>query len=202
MQKKYLTEVYGLRDPQSTKAFYDDWAGSYEAELAENRYATPARVAAALTETQTPLDARILDYGCGTGLSGEAFVAAGYTLIDGTDLSPEMLAEAEAKQIYGRLFLTEPGATLSVVEGSYDVIAAVGVVGPGAAPVALLQTFCGLLAPGGRLAFSYNDHALGDAEACAARDALDAPMRRLHDSYGDHLPGIGLNSAVYVYEKT
>jgi hypothetical protein len=58
------------------------------------------------------------------------------------------------------------------------------------------------LAPGGLFVFSLNDHALASAPITAARDALFASARLVAQTYGDHLPGINLNSAVYVIEKT
>lgn len=202
MPKKFLKDVYSATDGSNVAEFYDRWADSYDAELQENSYATPRRLAEALVAAETPLDARILDFGCGTGLSGQAFVAHGYTLIDGTDLSAEMLAQAEAKQIYGRLWVTDPEAPLPGTPGVYDVIAAVGVVSPGAAPAALLAQLAGELEAGGRLAFSFNDHAMADGSYLdALRDLPDQGLEKLYESYGEHLPGIGLNSTVYVFER-
>jgi predicted TPR repeat methyltransferase len=200
--KRFLDDVYGKMDGTSVAGFYDEWAGSYDSELAENAYRTPGRLAQALVATGTPLDARILDYGCGTGLSGNAFVSEGYTLIDGTDVSPGMIAEAESKQIYGRLWLADASTPRSIPPGDYDVIAAVGVISPGAAPSGLLQELANLLEPGGRLAFSFNDHALEDQGYLDALRALpDLGLTLLYEQYGDHLPGIGLKSTIYVFEK-
>jgi predicted TPR repeat methyltransferase len=131
-----------------------------------------------------------------------ALVAHGFTLIDGTDVSARMLAEAEAKQIYGRLWQADPDAPIPVNPGDYGAIVAAGVVSPGAAPAGLLGTLAGLLEGGGRLAFSFNDHALSDEAYLDALRALpQSGMTCLHESYGDHLPGIGLKSTVYVFEK-
>ena len=52
--------------------------------MAASRYATPVRIAAALRQMASPGDP-ILDYGCGTGLSGAALREAGFALVDGTD---------------------------------------------------------------------------------------------------------------------
>ncbi len=201
MPKKFLTNVYDDAK-KDVAGFYDTWAATYEDELAENRYETPKRVAAALADTDTPHDARILDFGCGTGLGGEALVAQGFTLIDGTDVSGQMLAAAEAKQIYGRLWLGDADGPLTIPFGAYSVIAAIGVVSPGAAPASILTDLIACLEAGGRLAFSFNDHALADASYMDELRALpDQGMRVLHESYGDHLPKIGLRSTVYIFEK-
>jgi predicted TPR repeat methyltransferase len=203
MPKKFLDEVYEASEPQAVADLYDKWAGSYDSELAQNAYATPDRLAMALAETEVPTETRILDFGCGTGLSGLALVGRGYTLIDGADLSAEMLAEAEAKQIYGRLWQADSVAALPVTLGEYGVVVAAGVVSPGAAPASLLGDLAGLLERGGHLAFSFNDHALADPDYLDAlrtlRDGGD--MTCLFEEYGDHLPGIGLKSTIYVFQK-
>jgi len=200
--RRFLNDVYTKTDATNVAEFYDAWAGSYDGELSENAYATPARLAAALAATATPGDARILDYGCGTGLSGQALVAEGYTLIDGTDLSPRMLAEAESKQIYGRLWVADAQTAKTLAPGSYDVVVAVGVVSPGAADAGLLHDLAALLETGGRLAFSFNDHALKEVSYLDALRALpDLGMTMRYEQYGDHLPGAGLRSTVYVFER-
>ncbi len=202
MHKKFLDEVYAADRPRSVVDLYDAWADTYESELAEASYATPARIAAALAGTDTSLDTRVLDIGCGTGLSGQALVAHGFTLVDGTDVSAAMLAEAEAKQIYGRLWQTDPAAPLPVSSGEYGAVVAAGVVSPGAAPASLLGDMAGLLDTGGRLAFSFNDHALADDDYLAALRALaDSGLRPIFEEYGDHLPARRLNATVYVFEQ-
>jgi len=203
MEKSFLDAVYGVAGDRDVKSFYDAWSESYDTEVAANGYATPLRAAQALLACNTPLDARILDFGCGTGLSGAAFAYCGYTILDGTDLSGEMLAIAESKQIYGQLWTTDPSAPLPIVPGDYAVIAAVGVVSPGAAPAAMLMTLSDLLAPGGRLVFSFNDHALANPAFPAMLDSCRASgrMTTLFEEYGPHLPERDLKSTVYVLEK-
>ena len=49
---------------------------------------------------------RILDYGCGTGLSGLALQLVGFKNIDGLDVSKEMVSLAEKKSIYRNLNAT------------------------------------------------------------------------------------------------
>lgn len=203
MTEKFLDKVYDLQSQGDVEQLYDAWAESYDSEIAENGYATPRRVAEALAR-HAPGASPILDIGCGTGLSGLALRAAGFDVIDGTDLSAEMLEQARAKGAYRRLWQTDADAPLPVKPGDYAAISAVGVISPGAAPPELLDTIAAALAPGGLLAFSFNDHALEDP---AYRDRLAAlrassAFRALLEEHGDHLPAIGLGSSVYVLEKT
>ncbi|QBY00451.1 methyltransferase domain-containing protein [Rhodophyticola sp. CCM32] len=199
MSDGYLKDVYDLDGPGAVRSYYDKWARTYDAEVGENGYATPARCAAALKATGLPLTAPILDMGCGTGLSGVALAAQGFATLDGCDLSPEMLEQARAVGVYRDLFPAD-----AVPPHPYAAIAAVGVIGPGAAPPDLFDTCLALLDPGGRLVFSFNDHALDipdyPAKLQTARDS--GAVRLLFEEHGDHLPGIGIKSTVYVLEKT
>ena len=49
-------------------------------------------------------DASILDAGCGTGQAGALLAAAGYTNVDGADLSPEMREVAARLGVYRNLY--------------------------------------------------------------------------------------------------
>jgi predicted TPR repeat methyltransferase len=199
----YLDKAYGARDAASTRQLYDDWAASYEAEVAVNGYATPGRCAAALADNMPDVNLPILDFGCGTGLSGLALRLAGFTTIDGLDLSADMLAVARAKNLYRDLHQIDAAQPLPHSQGDYAAIAAIGVIGAGAAPISVFDTLMDGLAAGGRLVFSFNDHALEDpANEAKLQDWLASNRATLlFKDYGDHLPGIDLSSNVYVIEK-
>ena len=204
MTKGFLDKAYQARDADSTRKLYDDWAASYEAEVAENGYATPPRCAEALANLTDDMAAPILDFGCGTGLSGLALKAAGFEVIDGLDLSADMLAVAREKSIYRALHQIEADDPLPHSPGDYSAIAAIGVIGAGAAPIAVFDTLMSGLASGNRIVLSFNDHALEDpANEAKLQAHIDAGnARMLFKEYGDHLPGIGIKSNVYVLEKT
>lgn len=203
MTDGFLNKAYGLSGADDTRALYNDWAASYEAEVGENGYATPGRCAAALAQFLKDKTAPILDFGCGTGLSGLALRLAGFEAIDGVDLSPDMLKVAETKQLYRRLATIEAGADVPGAPGEYAAIAAIGVIGAGAAPISVFDTLMNGLAVGGLLVFSFNDHALADpAFEGKLNEWLDCGAARLlFREHGPHLPGIDLKSNVYVIEK-
>ena len=203
MTEKMIQNAYGLDGADATRSFYDSWAGTYDAEVAENGYATPGRCAAALAEAVEDLGAPILDIGCGTGVSGAALRAAGFQSIDGCDFSAEMLARAEAKGIYRALYNTDLEDPFPFAPGAYAHIAAVGVLNPGHAPATTLDEILGLLEPGGRFVFSLNDHALADSTYEARiNEHVDAGNARLlFKEYGEHLPELDMKSNVYLLEK-
>ncbi|WP_300018946.1 class I SAM-dependent methyltransferase [uncultured Roseobacter sp.] len=203
MTQKFLDKVYDARDADETRTLYNDWSASYDAEVGGQGYATPGRCADALARFMKDQTLPVLDFGCGTGLSGLALKLAGFATIDGVDLSEEMLAKARAKRLYRTLTVIEADAPLPVTPGDYAAIAAIGVIGAGAAPISVFDDLMNALAPGGFLVLSLNDHALQDraneARLCEWIDCGAA--RLLFRESGPHLPGINLNSNVYVLEK-
>ncbi|WP_158963835.1 class I SAM-dependent DNA methyltransferase [Chachezhania sediminis] len=203
MSDAFLNKVYQARTADQTRALYDDWAEGYDAEIALNGYATPTRCAAALAGF-ADVAAPLLDFGCGTGLSGRAFAEQGFTLLDGLDLSDEMLAHARAKGHYRSLTRIDPGAPLPFAPGTHPAIAAVGVIGCGAAPAAVLDQLIDALPRGGHFVFSFNDHTLEDPSCLARMKARigDGATRLIFEEYGPHLPGQNIKSKVYVLEKT
>lgn len=196
---KFLDKVYAARDLKGTKALYDEWSASYDAEVGEFGYVTPARCAAALAAYAPDKSVPVLDFGCGTGLAGEALRNAGFEAIDGVDLSAEMLARARAKDIYRKLTQITADTPLGK---DYRLISAVGVIGSGAAPISVLDMLLRALPVGGKLVFSFNDHALADpVNTGRLNEWLDCGAARLlFKEHGAHLPGKNMKSTVYVIE--
>jgi predicted TPR repeat methyltransferase len=201
-RRTFLDEVYDLDGVEATRALYEDWADSYDDEVGGKGYATPGRIAAALAKLLPDTSAAILDFGCGTGMSGRALAQAGFVAIDGCDLSPAMLEKARATGVYRELWRTE--GPPDVAPGTYAAITAVGVVSKGAAPPETLDGLAALLAPGGLLAFSFNDHTFEDPRFEARVTALLASgdFRQVVREAGAHLPGIDLGSTIFVLART
>ena len=202
MTTTYLDKIYSA-DSADLRPFYAQWAPSYDQEVGENGYVTPLRIAEALARHVKDLSIPILDYGCGTGISGQAFQEAGFLTIDGVDISDEMLKVAAQKKIYRRLEVFAPETGPDVKLGAYNIIAAVGVIGAGAAPLAVLDQIMALLAPKGLLVFSFNDHTLEDpAYDGRVENYVNQGQAALHlKDYGDHLPKQKINSNIYILEK-
>jgi predicted TPR repeat methyltransferase len=201
----FLNSAYGLETLDETRALYDDWAKTYDAEIAENGYATPKRCAEALASVVSDQDAAVLDVGCGTGLSGIALKAAGFDLIDGSDLSQEMLDRAaKHKNLYRALWLADASAPFNFAQGTYRHIAAMGVVAAGHAPPSTIDAIIKVLPKGGCFVFSLNDHTLQDpAFEARINENLDTGNAvLLFREYGPHLPGLNMKSNVYVMQKT
>ena len=199
-----FAQSYSLTSLDHTKALYADWSSNYDEQLSDTGYVTPERCAAALAKFSPHKSAPVLDFGCGTGLSAAALRDAGFTTIDGTDLSAEMIAVAETKQLYRQLWVSEADTSLAFATGTYAAITAVGVFTPGHAPGRVMAQIMDRLAPGGLFVFSFNDHSMADPDLTEAlADLIAQPFVALrHDEYGDHLPGIDLKAKIYVLERT
>ncbi len=189
------------RPVEETIAVYADWADTYDAEVTARGYRTPGRLAAALTDVAA-FDTQILDFGCGTGIGGVALRKAGFTRIDGTDVTIGMLEKARALGIYDKTWLSSPGE-LNFDQGAYPLIVAVGVVSLGAAPPETLAPLVAKLATGGLLALSFNDPTIADQ---SYTDALEAEVgaRRaevIFREHGPHLDDVDMGSDVIIVRR-
>lgn len=204
MSTGFLANAYKLETREDTRDLYDAWAKTYDEEIAKNGYATPERCAAALKKYTTDMAAPVLDFGCGTGISGAALSKFGFETFDGVDISADMLAGARARAIYRSL--RQIGFDEAPVDtpGTYAAIAAMGVIGTGAAPAQTFDTLIHALTRGGKFVFSFNDHTLEDPafEGRISEWTDCGAARLLFREHGPHLPGIDLHSTVYVIERT
>tara|TARA_B100000497_G_scaffold109608_1_gene128439 strand:- start:40 stop:651 length:612 start_codon:yes stop_codon:yes gene_type:complete len=202
MTKSYLNDVYdgGTND---SRELYASWASTYDNEVQKNGYVTPERIANALKDIVTNQSELILDYGCGTGLSGFALQAVGFANIDGLDVSQEMVTLAEKKSIYKTLTVFDPSTKIPVQADQYKIITAIGVIGAGAAPLEVFDNLFSLLPPNGLFAFSFNDHTLSDPnyEEKVNQCLNSGQAITLHKSYGNHLPKAKLKSNIYILKK-
>lgn len=203
MGNDFFDKVYKTTEQHAVETLYDEWADSYDADVTGNDYRTPGRVAAALAAHLPDRDTPILDFACGTGLSGKALAQAGFTVIDGCDLSEPMLRTARALGVYRRLAKLAPDEAPDAAPGDYGAIAAIGAVSPGAAPAHYLDLLLDRLAPGGLLALSYNDHTLAEPEYTErlARAIDNGKVVERFREHGDHLVKLGSKSTVYILEK-
>lgn len=188
----FFSRAYDLTSEEETRAFYGDWAATYDQELHDQGYVQPVRVARTVGEMVTDRSAEILDVGCGTGLSGRAVAAAGFTHIDGGDYSPAMLIRAAESGVYRSLFEINLNESLSQFgDASYDVVTAVGCFSFGHISVDALDELVRILQSGGLLAIAVNDPYYDQGDLPAKLDALEAAdlIADRTAEHGDHVVG-------------
>ena len=202
MAEKFFDKAYGLDSQDKVDQLYNDWADTYDQEVEGYGYASPIRCAEALAKFHHK-DQPVLDFGCGTGLSGMALSKVGFETIDGIEISTPMLEKARSLNVYRQLFQGDIDDPFPFPLGTYSAITAVGVISAGAGPADLLDSALDELSPGGLICFSYNGHTLEDQTYVDAIDLAvkSAKAEMVFEEYGDHLPVRGVKSMVYVLKR-
>jgi len=158
------------------RELFDRYAARFDADL-EGRlgYRTPGLLAGLIEAAGIAPEAarRVLDLGCGTGLSGLALKRFARKLT-GLDLSPRMLAEARKRGIYDTLEEADLLAWLPAQRGRFDLIAAADVLNYLGDLAPALAAMAAALAEGGHAAFSIE---AGEGKAYA----IGPGMRYRHD---------------------
>lgn len=144
--------------PAYVATLFDQHAEAFDEMLVEQLgYHTPMELREQLRLRGVTSVARLLDLGCGTGLTGESLRAMA-DHITGVDLSEGMLAMADEKGAYDELFVGDAEGFLlaSADEGSapWDLIVATDVLPYIGALEGLLQAASACMAPQGLLAVS------------------------------------------------
>ena len=93
-----LDEAYSVKTPDDNRRLYAKWAATYESSFVDaKQYRYPKAIAEVFNDVLPPVT-RVLDIGTGTGLTGMYVTRLRpEVVIDGMDISPEMLAQAKLK---------------------------------------------------------------------------------------------------------
>jgi ubiquinone/menaquinone biosynthesis C-methylase UbiE len=119
-QEELLRRAYALSSDEESRALYSQWATSYDSTMIEGlQYQSPRLVAARLAALMSQGESPVLDIGCGTGLAGDALAALGFGVIDGIDISPDMMAVAREKGCYRDLHRADLNANLPLPGAHY-----------------------------------------------------------------------------------
>ena len=143
----------GTTDSQKAAAEYDCLSEVYEQQVAQWKY-NCHDVAAELLKKFLPVQGKILDLGCGTGLAGEALAQQGYQHITGADISEKSLALAEKKKVYTELHQADAQQLLPFADKTFDAVICTAVLTYIADPEALLNEFCRVVRPQGYILFT------------------------------------------------
>ena len=125
--KSFVNEAYKLGDREGMVAFYRKWAGDYDRQMVENlNYLSPTLIARLLIKFLINKNSRILDIGCGTGLTSMLLHQQGFTAIDGLDFSTDMLSLARDRNIYHQLIEADLNMPLAIEDSQYDAVISSG----------------------------------------------------------------------------
>ncbi len=187
------------------KLLYDRLPGQYNALVAVFGYQAPALVAGALAEhMETSKAASILDAGCGTGLTAEAVLQRfPKAVIDGFDLSPDMLREASKTKHYRSLQEADATASLPYPHARFDAAVSSGLYTDGHVGPEALRPVLDAIKPGGLFALNIFDSAWEKLGFEKAIDHMvtDGLITVLRHERATHFGRIGQTCRVLVLDK-
>ena len=204
-KNSFLKRAYRLKNQQDTLSMYGDWAATYDQTMKDHDYQSPRRIVEALLRHCADKSVAIFDVGCGTGLSGMALTKAGFTQIDGSDVSPEMIEIArQLPGVYRQLTCVTSEDPFPFPDGAFQVITAMGVIADQHAPPRTVGQLLNKLHTGGLLIFSLNNHTLENPDYLqACYDAMtDGIAIILEDHDGPHMVKLGMTSKIMVLQKS
>lgn len=203
-KENFFKSAYSLKSDAETRKHYDNWSKVYDRDLVEGEYQQPARCAKAVYSQVQNLDIKILDVGCGTGLSGLALKQIGYKYLDGCDLSQGMLDKAAGLSIYDRLFLCNlNNPPIDANSEAYDVVTAVGVFSFGHITYDAVDELLRVLKQNGTLVIGLNDHYYNEGSLTKKLKELEACsiLKIINQEHGDHIPANNLKGWVITLKK-
>lgn len=145
----HLGGAYEAASAEEIARVYNDWADSYEAQMASSGYRHPAICLALLARYLPRGSEPILDAGAGTGLVGEWLTLLGYGRAEALDISPGMLAVAREKQVYSAFHEVTLGGELPFESDHYAGIVSAGVFTTGHVGAEGIDELIRICRPGG-----------------------------------------------------
>ena len=123
-----LDGAYALKTPEDNRAYYQRFAATYEKDFAVGLgYIYPEAVADTFLGLTDLPNGPICDIGCGTGLVARHLKAKrSNVVIDGVDISADMLAEAADKSLYRCLYEVDLTGDISSLPTGYAAIISAG----------------------------------------------------------------------------
>ncbi len=163
-----LRRAYSVETPDDSRGLYADWADTYDEDfIAATGYVYHQNVARLFVEAGGASGAAgsavVADVGCGTGLVGVALVDLGEALVDGLDISPEMLAVAATKQgasgqpAYRSLIEVDLTTRVDIADDTYGGIISTGAFTHGHLGPEALDELIRIAAPNALAAIGINE---------------------------------------------
>jgi predicted TPR repeat methyltransferase len=120
-----LDSAYSLETPDDSRVLYAKWARTYDQSFAEAMgFLMPGHVARLFHEYNG--EGPVLDAGAGTGLVAAALQADGPVVVDGLDISPQMLDVAGEKGLYRKTIVADLTKPLPIDDAQYNAVTSSG----------------------------------------------------------------------------
>ena len=122
-----LKGAYRLSSPDDNRKYYEGFAPFYDSVFVKDLGYTYASVVANLLVEKVKIDGPICDIGCGTGLvASEIKEKAPNAVIDGVDISKEMIQISREKNIYRNLLELNLEDPLDHLLKNYSAVVSAG----------------------------------------------------------------------------
>jgi predicted TPR repeat methyltransferase len=159
-----LAAAYSVKSPDDNRRLYAKWASTYETSFVDaKQYRYPKAIAEVFNDVVAPVT-RVLDIGTGTGLTGMYISRLRPELvIDGMDISPEMLAQARLKnrengaEVYRQLYERDLTREVPNENPLYEALFSSGTFTHGHLGPECIANLLPLLAPNGWLVVGVNN---------------------------------------------
>ena len=174
-----LDRAYEIDGPDSARELYGDWAATYDSAFSDDwGYIAPREIARLLL-SEAGDNIPILDIGAGTGKVAEHLEGQ---LTDAIDITPEMLAVAEGKNLYRNLIVGDLLQPLELPDESYGAVISCGTfthghVGPECLPELLRVTRPGAVFCCGTIPAVLDGAGFGSALATLVAQGKISPVR-------------------------
>ena len=183
-----LDEAYSVKTPDDNRRLYAKWAATYESSFVDaKQYRYPKAIAEVFNDVLPPVN-RVLDIGTGTGLTGMYVTRLRpAVVIDGMDISPEMLAQAKLKTredgsvVYRALYERDLTVAVPNENAPYEALFSSGTFTHGHLGPECLRNLLSLLAHDGWLVVGVNNEHFeskgfaGELESLVALGAIQTP---------------------------
>jgi predicted TPR repeat methyltransferase len=183
-----LDEAYSVKTPDDNRRLYAKWAATYESSFVDaKQYRYPKAIAEVFNDVLPPVT-RVLDIGTGTGLTGMYVTRLRpEVVIDGMDISPEMLAQAKLKTreddsvVYRALYERDLTVAVPNENAPYEALFSSGTFTHGHLGPECLRNLLPLLAHDGWLVVGVNNEHFeskgfaGELDSLVALGAIQTP---------------------------
>lgn len=187
----------------SKKEIYNIWSNTYDNYVQEQKYTGPrelVRKLSCMIMNFKSRDIEVLDFGCGTGLVGEEIHKQGVkVIVDGIDLSPNMLEKAKERNCYRNLWeinlmvnsiyidsleeISREGKVKDIknnkIKKLYHLIVSCGVFLEGHAPIEIIEKLVDHLEREGLLLFTIRDSYLKQEEENVRKYVTENPRLKV-----------------------
>ena len=161
-----LDDAYSVKTPDDNRQLYAKWADTYETIfVATQKYRYPQAISEVFHNVITSANiSSVVDIGTGTGLTGMYLSSLRPNLIiDGIDISPEMLAKAREKKrldgssVYQLLLVKDMSGMASTPNSPYDALICSGTFTHGHLGPEALDNLIKLVRPNGWCVIGVNN---------------------------------------------